>query len=58
MYSPLEELKNESLRDGEIHGIIQIFKLFNHNQQSVLKFIMKKFSLSQEAAFTYIKKYW
>lgn len=55
MYAPLEELKNESLQDAEIHGIIQIFKSL---QQSVLKFIMKKFSLSQEATYTYIKKYW
>ena len=43
---------------GEVKGIIQTCKLFNPDQDAALKLIMDKFSLSQETALAYIKKYW
>ena len=66
MCTALEELKKEGvqeglqrgLQEGEVKGIIQTCKLFNPDQDAVLKLIMDKFSLSQETALAYIKKYW
>lgn len=71
---PLEELKKEGVQEGlqeglqkglqeglqkgEVKGIIQTCKLFNPDQEAALKLIMDKFSLSQETALDYIKKYW
>ena len=54
MCTALEELQKE----GEVKGIIQTCKLFNPDQDAALKLIMDKFSLSQETALAYIKKYW
>ena len=48
----------EGLQKGEVKGIIQTCKLFNPDQDAALKLIMDKFSLSQETALAYIKKYW
>ena len=68
--SDLEELKKEGVQEGlqkglqeglqkgEVKGIIQTCKLFNPDQDAALKLIMDKFSLSQETALAYIKKYW
>ena len=62
MCTALEELKKEGvqegLQEGEVKGIIQTCKLFNPDQEAALKLIMDKFSLSQETALDYIKKYW
>ncbi len=69
MCTALEELKRgragrsakglqEGLQKGEVKGIIQTCKLFNPDQDAALKLIMDKFSLSQETALAYIKKYW
>ena len=54
MCTALEELQKE----GEVKGIIQTYKLLNPDQEAALKLIMNKFSLSQETALAYIKKYW
>ena len=70
MCTALEELKKEGVQEGlqkglqeglqkgEVKGIIQTCKLFNPDQEAALKLIMDKFSLSQETALAYIKKYW
>ena len=70
MCTALEELKKEGVQEGlqkglqeglqkgEVKGIIQTCKLFNPDQEAALKLIMDKFSLSQETALDYIKKYW
>ena len=70
MCTALEELKKEGVQEGlqkglqeglqkgEVKGIIQTCKLFNPDQDAALKLIMDKFSLSQETALAYIKKYW
>ena len=54
----LQESLQRGLQEGEVKGIIQTCKLFNPDQDAVLKLIMDKFSLSQETALAYIKKYW
>lgn len=58
MCTALEELKKEGLQEGEVKGIIQTYKLLNADQEAALKLIIDKFSLSQEMALAYIKKYW
>lgn len=69
MCTALEELKRgragrsakrftRRFTKGEVKGIIQTCKLFNPDQDAALKLIMDKFSLSQETALAYIKKYW
>ena len=58
MCTALEELKKEGLQEGEVKGIIQTYKLLNADQEAALKLIIDKFSLSQETALAYIKKYW
>lgn len=62
MCTALDELKKEGLQEGlqkgEVKGIIQTCKLFNPDQETALKLIMDKFSLSKETALAYIKKYW
>ena len=62
MCTALEELKKEGvqegLQEGEVKGIIQTCKLFNPDPEAAIKLIMDKFSLSQETALAYIKKYW
>ena len=62
MCTALEELKKEGvqegLQEGEVKGIIQTYKLFNPDHEAAPKLIMDKFSLSQETALAYIKKYW
>lgn len=54
----LQKGLQEGLQKGEVKGIIQTCKLFNPDQEAALKLIMDKFSLSQETALDYIKKYW
>mgnify|MGYP000597236972 CR=1 FL=1 len=54
----LQKGLQEGLQKGEVKGIIQTCKLFNPDQDAALKLIMDKFSLSQETALAYIKKYW
>lgn len=62
MCTALEELKKEGIREGiqegEIKGSIRTCKRFHISQEDTIDNIMKEFSLPEEEALKYIKKYW
>ena len=65
MCSVLEELEKKAEQGGIEKGIekgiqatIRTCKNFNINKDAVIKNLMKEFSLSEEDAVSYIKKYW
>ena len=65
MCSALEELEKKAEQGGIEKGIekgiqatIRTCKNFNINKDAVIKNLMKEFSLSEEDAVSYIKKYW
>ena len=69
MCGALEELVNEGIERGIEKGIekgvekgiqanIRTCKNFNISKADTIKNIMKEFSLSEEAAVGYVKKYW
>lgn len=58
MCTALEELKKEGIQEGEIKGSIRTCKRFHISQEDTIDNIMKEFSLPEEEALKYIKKYW
>ena len=62
MCSALEELKREGkqegLQEGMIAGTIKTCKKFKLDQETAIKNVMEEFSLSEEDAVNYVKKYW
>ena len=61
MCNALEELVNEGFQAGIQKGIqvhIKTCKKFNLDEKSTIDDIMKEFSVSEEEAVVYVKKYW
>lgn len=65
MCSALEELEKKAEQGGIEKGIekgiqatIRTCKNFNINKNDTIKNLMKEFSLSEEAAVSYVEKYW
>ena len=54
----LQEGKKEGLQEGMIAGTIKTCKKFKINQEAAVKNVMEEFSLSEEDASNYVKKYW
>ena len=53
------ELESERLKtEGMIAGAIKTCKKFKLDQEASVKNIMEEFSLSEEDASNYVKKYW
>ena len=64
MCNALEELRREEVlegqREGQLEGIratIRTCKKFNISEEDIIRNIMEEFSLSQEEASGYVKKY-
>ena len=60
MCNALEELRREGEREGRLEGIratIRICKKFSISEEDIIRNIMEEFSLSQEKASGYVKKY-
>ena len=64
MCNALEELRREVVlegqREGRLEGIratIRTCKKFNISEEDIIRNIMEEFSLSQEEASGYVKKY-
>ena len=64
MCNALEELRREGVlegqREGRLEGIratIRTCKKFNISEEDIIRNIMEEFSLSQEKASGYVKKY-
>ena len=64
MCNALEELRREEVlegqREGRLEGIratIRTCKKFNISEEDIIRNIMEEFSLSQEEASGYVKKY-
>ena len=58
MCSALEELKMEGKQEGMIAGTVKTCKTFKLDQKATVKNVMEEFSLSEEDAINYVKKYW
>ena len=58
MCSALEELKMEGKQEGMIAGTVKTCKKFKLDQKATVKNVMEEFSLSEEDAINYVKKYW
>lgn len=57
MCNALEELVNEGVQTGiQVH--IKTCKKFNFDEKSTIDDIGKEFSISEEEAMAYVKKYW
>ena len=57
MCNALEELVNEGIQKGiQVH--IKTCKKFNLDEKSTIDDIVKEFSISEEEAAKYVKKYW
>ena len=53
------ELESERLKtEGMIAGAIRTCKKFKLDQEAAVKNVMEEFSLSEEEAVNYVKKYW
>ena len=53
------ELESERLKtEGMIAGAIKTCKKFKLDQKAAIKNVMEEFSLSEEDAINYVKKYW
>ena len=60
MCNALEELRREGVLEGQREGIratIRTCKKFNISEEDIIRNIMEEFSLSQEKASGYVKKY-
>ena len=53
-----ERLKAEGIQEGMIAGAIRTCKKFKLDKEAVVKNVMEEFSLSEEDAVNYVKKYW
>ena len=61
MCNALEELRLEGKQEGRQEGIlanIRTCKNFNISKEDTIQNIMKEFSLSEQEAVAYVKKYW
>ena len=58
MCSALEELKMEGKQEGMIAGTVKTCKKFKLDHKATVKNVMEEFSLSEEDAINYVKKYW
>ena len=58
MCSALEELKIEGKQEGMIAGTVKTCRKFKLDQEATVKNVMEEFSLSEEEAVNYVKKYW
>ena len=61
MCNALEELRLEGKQEGRQEGIlanIRTCKNFNISKEDTIRNIMKEFSLSEQEAVAYVKKYW
>ena len=58
MCSALEELKMEGKQEGMIAGTVKTCRKFKLDQKATVKNVMEEFSLSEEEAVNYVKKYW
>ena len=61
MCNALEELRQEGRWEGILEGIratVRTCRNFNISEADAVRNIMNKFSLSQEEAVNYVKKYW
>ena len=60
MCNALEELIREGVLKGRLEGIratIRTWKKFSSSEDDIIRNIMEEFSLSQEEASGYVKKY-
>ena len=53
-----ERLKAEGIQEGMIAGTIKTCKKFKLDQETAIKNVKEEFSLSEEDAINYMKKYW
>lgn len=61
MCNALEELRQEGRWEGILEGIratVRTCRNFNISETDTVRNIMNEFSLSQEEAVNYVKKYW
>ena len=61
MCNALEELRQEGVEEGRKEGIratVRTCRNFNISETDTVRNIMNEFSLSQEEAVNYVKKYW
>lgn len=61
MCNALEELRHEGRWEGILEGIratVRTCRNFNISETDTVRNIMNEFSLSQEEAVNYVKKYW
>lgn len=61
MCNALEELRQEGRWEGILEGIratVRTCRNFNISEADTVRNIMNEFSLSQEEAVNYVKKYW
>ena len=61
MCNALEELRQEGRWEGILEGIratVRTCRNFNISEVDTVRNIMNEFSLSQEEAVNYVKKYW
>ena len=65
MCNALEELRQEGVEEGRQEGILEGIRAtvrtcrnFNISETDTVRNIMNEFSLSQEEAVNYVKKYW
>ena len=53
-----ERLKAEGIQEGMIVGAIRTCKKFKLDQEAAVKNVIEEFSLSENDAINYVKKYW
>ena len=61
MCNALEELRQEGVEEGRKEGMratVRTCRNFNISETDTVRNIMNEFSLSQEEAVNYVKKYW
>ena len=61
MCNALEELRQEGVEEGRKEGIratVRTCRNFHISEADTVRNIMNEFSLSQEEAVNYVKKYW
>ena len=54
----LQEGLQKGILEGEVKGTIKVFQKMGFNQSVITDDIMKEFSITREAAASYMEKYW
>ena len=54
----LQEGLQKGILEGEVKGTIKAFQKMGFNQSVITDDIMKEFSITREAAASYMEKYW